>query len=60
MVIDRIFLYIFLIACIVGTVAIFAMIPLSYIYEEPIDLHLTKLMALNLTAANELYSGACS
>lgn len=50
MVIDRIFLIVFLFACIVGTVAIFAMVPwYHYLYEKPIDLQLTKLVALNAT-----------
>lgn len=57
MVIDRIFLIIFLIAGIVGTAAIVAMIPWEYyIVEKPIDL--TKMLALNLTDGQSS-SGPC-
>lgn len=53
MVIDRIFLIVFLFACIVGTVTIFAMVPWSYYtHEKPIDLQLTRLVALNLTTTS--------
>lgn len=59
MVIDRIFLIVFLIACIGGTVAIFGMVPWeNYTVDKPIDLQLTRLLALNLTG-NELYSRSC-
>lgn len=41
MVIDRIFLIIFLFACIVGTVAIFSLVPWSiYLTDKPIELRL--------------------
>lgn len=60
MVIDRIFLIVFLFACIVGTVTIFAMVPWSYYTtEKPIDLQLTRLMALNLTSEQASYSRSC-
>lgn len=59
MVIDRIFLIVFLFACILGTVTIFAMVPWSYYTsEKPIDLQLTRLIALNLTG-DEPYSRSC-
>lgn len=59
MVIDRIFLIVFLFACIVGTVAIFALVPWSnYITEKPIDLQLTRLLALNITEG-EPYLRTC-
>lgn len=58
MVIDRIFLIVFLFACIVGTVTIFAMVPWSYYTtQKPIDLRLTRLMALNLTNASGILMG---
>lgn len=58
MVIDRIFLIIFLFACIVGTVVIFALVPWSYYFDEkPIDLQLTRLLALNLTSGEMLAKG---
>lgn len=53
MVVDRIFLIVFLFACIVGTVAIFAMVPWHhYLFEKPIDLQLIKLSALNVTSGD--------
>lgn len=58
MVIDRIFLIVFLFICIVGTVAIFAMVPWTYyLNERPIDLDLTRLQALNLTSGDTLKHG---
>lgn len=51
MVIDRIFLIVFLFACIVGSTAIFMMVPWShYTVEQPIDLQLVRSMSLNFTA----------
>lgn len=61
MVIDRIFLIVFLFACILGTVAIFGMVPWrNYTHEMPIDLQLTRLMALNLTGLEALSGRTCS
>lgn len=61
MVIDRIFLIIFLFACIAGTVVIFAVaVPWSYyLNEKPVDLQLIKLLALNLTSADLMLAGGC-
>lgn len=51
MVIDRIFLIVFLFACIVGSAAIFMMVPWShYTVDQPIDLQLVRSMSLNFTA----------
>lgn len=58
MVIDRIFLIIFLFACIFGTIGIFGLIPWDhYLNEKPIDLQMTRLLALNLTSGENLSRG---
>lgn len=51
MVIDRIFLIVFLCICIAGTLAIFALVPWGqYLADEPIELKL-RWQTLNLTSS---------
>lgn len=50
---------VFLFACTVGTVTIFAMVPWSYYTTtKPIDLQLTRMLALNFTSG-EPFSRSC-
>uniref|UniRef100_A0A6G1SFK3 Neuronal acetylcholine receptor subunit alpha-4 n=1 Tax=Aceria tosichella TaxID=561515 RepID=A0A6G1SFK3_9ACAR len=58
MVIDRIFLIVFLFICIVGTVAIFATVPWTYyLNEKPIDLSQITLDTRNLTGGDTMKHG---
>lgn len=49
MVIDRIFLIVFVFVCVVGTVAIFSVVPTSYSGAEPLDLKLLRQLMLNIS-----------
>lgn len=53
MVIDRIFLIVFLFAGIVGTIAIFGMVPWFNYIEKPIELHMSNSQMNGPEIAND-------